>query len=101
MSKRKSEPAPALMLQVEKAFTTQGYAALTMRALAKACDFSTRALYFYFGNKEEAFRAVIRFRNELALRTGFEAGGKSGEAGGDALDILSAIINVRYGDTRR
>jgi len=89
------------MLQLEKAFTTQGYGALTMRAIARACGFSTRALYFYFSNKEEAFRAVIRFRNEVGMATGFEAGRKRREAGGDALDILSDIINVRYGDTRR
>lgn len=80
---------------------THGYGALTMRAIAKACGFSTRALYFYFSNKEEVFRAVVRFRNELALSTGFEAGRRSREAGGDALDILSDIINIRYGDTRR
>jgi len=98
---KKLEPAPALMLQLEKAFTTKGYAALTMRAIAKACGFSTRALYFYFSNKQEAFRAVIRFRNEVGMTTGFEAGRKRREAGGDALDILSDIINVRYGDTRR
>ena len=89
------------MLQVEQAFMTQGYGALTMRAIAKSCDFSTRALYFYFSSKEETFRAVVRFRNELALTTGFKAGRKRREAGGDALDILSDIINIRYGDTRR
>jgi hypothetical protein len=32
------------MLQVEKPFTTQGYDALTMRAIAAAAVFSTRAL---------------------------------------------------------
>jgi AcrR family transcriptional regulator len=101
MTKKKFDPAPALMLQIEQAFITQGYGALTMRAIAKACDFSTRALYFYFSNKQETFRAVVRFRNELALSTGFEAGRKRREAGGDALDILSDIINIRYGDTRR
>lgn len=89
------------MLQIEQAFLTQGYGALTMRAIAKSCDFSTRALYFYFSSKEETFRAVVRFRNELALKTGFEAGRKRREAGADALDILSDVINIRYGDTRR
>lgn len=90
-----------MLLQLEHTFTTLGYAALTMRAIAKACGFSTRALYFYFSNKEEAFRAFIRFRNEVGMRTGLEAGRQRREAGGDALDILSDIINVRYGDTRR
>ncbi len=89
------------MLRVESAFPAHGYSELTMRGLAKACDFSTRALYFYFSNKEEAFRAMVRFRNDLALRTGFAAGQKQRADGGDALDILTAVINIRYGDTRR
>jgi AcrR family transcriptional regulator len=101
MAKRKFQPAPALMLRVEKAFAEFGYRDLTMRALAKACDFSARALYFYFSNKEEAFRAAIRFRNDLALTTGFAAGRTHWARGGGALDILADIINVRYGDTRR
>lgn len=101
MAKKKFQPAPALLLQVENAFFIGGYKKLTMRGLAKACDFSTRALYFYFGNKAEAFRAVVRFRNELAMSTGFAAGAKLRAAGADALDVIAEIINVRYGDTRR
>jgi AcrR family transcriptional regulator len=101
MAKKKFEPAPALLLQVENAFVTSGYKKLTMRGLAKACDFSTRALYFYFSNKAEAFRAIVRFRNELAMSTGFAAGAKLRAAGADALGIIAEIINVRYGDTRR
>jgi AcrR family transcriptional regulator len=101
MAKGKFQPAPALLLQVENAFATQGYDKLTMRALAKACDFSTRALYFYFSNKAEAFRSAVQFRNDLALSTGFAAGRARRAAGGDALDILAEIIDVRYGDTRR
>jgi AcrR family transcriptional regulator len=101
MAKKKFQPAPALMLLVEKAFGEFGYRDLTMRALAKACDFSARALYFYFSNKEEAFRAAVRFRNDLALTTGFAAGRTRWARGGGALNILADIINIRYGDTRR
>jgi AcrR family transcriptional regulator len=89
------------MLQVEKAFGAFGYRDLTMRGLAGACNFSARALYFYFGNKEEAFRAAIRFRNDLVITAGFAAGRKQRARGGGALDILADIIDVRYGDTRR
>jgi AcrR family transcriptional regulator len=101
MAKKKLRPAPALMLLVGNAFMTNGYKKLTMRALARACDFSTRALYFYFSNKAEAFRASVRFRNDLAMSAGFAAGEKSHAAGAGALDTLAEIINVRYGDTRR
>ena len=101
MSSKKLQPTAAKMLQVEKAFFDHGYGELSMRGLAKACDFSTRALYYYFSSKEEAFRAAVRFRNELALSSCFAAGGRVRADGGDALDIVTEIINVRYGDTRR
>jgi AcrR family transcriptional regulator len=101
MASKKFQPAPELLLRVESTFTAEGYDGLTMRALAKACGFSTRALYFYFSSKEEAFRAIVQYRNDIALAAGFAAGRKRWNAGGDALDILSDIINIRYGDTRR
>lgn len=90
-----------LMLKVEAAFLAHGYHTMTMEQLAEACNFSRRALYFYFSSKSDAFRAVVRFRNDLALTTGFESGRKRWAEGADALDILSSIINIRYGDTRR
>jgi len=89
------------MLKVESAFLAHGYSRLTMEMLAGACSFSRRALYFYFRSKSDAFRAAIRFRNELALTTGFEAGRKHWSRGRDALDILAAIIDIRYGDICR
>src|SRR6185437_14418001 len=65
------------------------------------CNFTRRALYFYFSSKAEAFRAYTLFRNEVALSTSFEAGRKRWSDGGNALEIVSEIINIRYGDTRR
>jgi len=101
MASKHLQPSPALMLKIESAFLAHGYSGMTMEMLAEACNFSRRALYFYFRSKADAFRAMIQFRNDLALTTGFEAGRKSWSEGGDALDILAAVINIRYGDTRR
>jgi AcrR family transcriptional regulator len=101
MANKHLQPTPVLMLKVEAAFLAHGYHDMTMEELAKACNFSRRALYFYFSSKSDAFRAVVRFRNDLALTTGFEIGRKRWSEGADALDILSSIINIRYGDTRR
>jgi len=101
MANKHLQPTPALMLKVEAAFLAHGYQAMTMEQLAEACNFSRRALYFYFSSKADAFRAAVRFRNDLALTTGFESGRKRWAKGADALDILSSIINIRYGDTRR
>jgi AcrR family transcriptional regulator len=101
MANKHLQPTPVLMLKVEAAFLAHGYRAMTMEQLAEACNFSRRALYFYFSSKSDAFRAAVRFRNDLALTTGFEIGRKRWAEGADALDILSSIINIRYGDTRR
>ncbi|HLJ72679.1 MAG TPA: helix-turn-helix domain-containing protein [Roseiarcus sp.] len=98
---KKLQPTLSKMLQVERAFYDHGYSELSMRGLAKACDLSTRALYYYFSSKEEAFRATCRFRNELALNTCFAAARRRWDEGGDALDIIAELINIRYGDTRR
>jgi AcrR family transcriptional regulator len=101
MPKKKLRPSPTMLLHMEQALFTYGYSGLTMEQFAEACDFSRRALYFYFSNKPEVFRAVVRFRNELGLTTGFEAGRKRWAEGGNALEILAEIINIRYGDLRR
>lgn len=101
MKKQRAQAAPAMLLRIEQAFFDHGYAALSMIGLAKACDLTARTLYNYFSNKEEAFRGVCRFRNELGIRTGLTAGRRVWDEGGSALDVISEIINVRYGDLRR
>lgn len=101
MASKKLQPSPALLLQIETTFLAHGYKALTMEKLAEACNFTRRALYFYFSSKAEAFRAIVLFRNEVALSTSFAAGRKRWSDGGNALEIISEIINIRYGDTRR
>ena len=102
MASKKLRPSPDLLFQLESTFLANGYRALTMEKLAESCNFSRRALYFYFfGSKAEAFRAVIRFRNEVAPSTSFAAGRRLWADGDHALDILAEIINIRYRDTRR
>ena len=101
MASKKLQPSQDLLFHIEATFLAQGYKALTMEKLAEACNFSRRALYFYFSSKAEAFRAIVLFRNEVAHSTGFAAGRKRWSDGGNALEIISEIINIRYGDTRR
>lgn len=101
MANKRLRPSPELMLKIERAFLAHGYGGMTMEMLAKGCNFSRRALYFYFRSKADAFRAMIRFRNDLAMTTGFETGRKRWSEGDDVLEILAAVINIRYGDTLR
>lgn len=101
MTKKRMQPAPAFLLRLETAFLQHGYSQLSMIGLGEACNLTARSLYNYFRNKEEAFRAVVFFRNDLALTTGFAAAREQWANGGTALDIIATIMNIRFGDTRR
>lgn len=101
MAKKMITPGHDLLLRVNQAFLDHGYAGLSMVGLARECGFTQRALYYYFSNKEEAFRAGVAHRNEVAIAQALEAGKKIRESGGSALDIMATIIDLRYGETRR
>ena len=101
MSKKMIKPGPDLLTQVNQAFLDYGYGGLSMVGLAKACGFTQRALYYYFSNKEEAFRAVIAWRHVEDVALALEAGRSVRAKGGGALDIFATILDVRYGETRR
>jgi AcrR family transcriptional regulator len=101
MSKKMIKPGPDLLTQGNQAFLDYGYGGLSMVGLAKACGFTQRALYYYFSNKEEAFRAVIAWRHVEDVALALEAGRSVRAKGGGALDIFATILDVRYGETRR
>ena len=87
--------------RVSQAFLDFGYEQLTMSGLARACGLTRRALYHQISNKEEAIRHTHRGGNERAIGKGMAAGRAVLERGGDAVDVLTEIMDVRYGDTRR
>jgi AcrR family transcriptional regulator len=101
MSKKMIKPGPDLLGQVNQAFLDYGYSGLSMVMLAKACGFTQRALYYYFSNKEDAFRAVIGYRHVESVELALQAGQAVRAKGGSALDIVAEILDVRYGETRR
>lgn len=98
---KRLQPSPGLLERVDDAFLRHGYGALSMLGLAKACNLSARALYYYFPNKEKAFRAAVQYSNDVGLNAGFAAGREKWANGGTALDVLSEILSVRYGIVRR
>jgi len=97
----KMNPSRELMLRVRDAFMAHGYDGMSMVTLAKACGFTRRSLYNYFSNKEEAFRFLVRYDNRDLIRAGMAAGEEVRRSGGSALDTIAAILNLRYGSTRR
>jgi AcrR family transcriptional regulator len=101
MSKKMIKPGRDLLGRVNQAFLDHGYSGLSMVGLARACGFTQRALYYYFSNKEEAFRAAIADRNDEVVAQSLEAGKVTRADGGSALDIFARIMDVRYGETRR
>jgi len=101
MPKKTIKPGPDLLTQVSRAFLDKGYSGLSMVALAKLCGFTQRARYYYFSNKEDAIRAMIAFRQAESVKLGLEAGRTIRAKGGNALDVFTRILDVRYGDTRR
>jgi AcrR family transcriptional regulator len=101
MSKKMIKPGPDLLTQVNQAFLDHGYGGLSMVGLARLCGFTQRALYYYFSNKEDAFRAMIAFRHTESIELGLAAGRATRARGGSALDIITDVLDVRYGDTRR
>jgi AcrR family transcriptional regulator len=101
MSKTMIKPGPDLLQRVSQAFLDYGYSGLSMVTMAKACGFTQRALYYYFSNKEDAFRAMIQFRNDEAMGQARDAGQAVRAKGGSALDIIAEILDIRYGNTRR
>jgi AcrR family transcriptional regulator len=101
MAKTMIKPGRDLLQRVNQAFLDYGYSGLSMVMMAKACGFTQRALYYYFNNKEDAFRAMVQFRTDEAVVSGLDAGKAIRAKGGSALDIIAEIVDVRYGDTRR
>lgn len=87
--------------RVREAFDRYGYTALSMSVLAQACGLTRRGLYHHFGNKEEAFRAALWLENIERLAEGTRAARDVLESGASALDVVAALLDVRFGVTRR
>ncbi|MDC7682061.1 TetR/AcrR family transcriptional regulator [Asticcacaulis sp. BYS171W] len=94
-------PSSALLNRVQTAFLEHGYQNLSMVTLATMCGFTRRSLYNYFSNKEEAFQAMFRQHNLDLIERAMTMGDYLKRDGASVLDILSAVLDIRYGDTWR
>lgn len=90
-----------MLPRLVQAFLALGYDDASMVGLAKTCGVSRRLIYYYFHNKEEAFRAAIAWQHEHEIRAGLAAGAAVVNAHGTLVDALVAIFDTRYGATRR
>jgi AcrR family transcriptional regulator len=90
-----------LVFRITRVFLDHGCEAMTMSDLAKHCGMTRRALYHHFSNKDEAFRETIRLGNERTRRASLAEGEKLIEQGAGLLDVVTGVLDVRYGETRR
>jgi AcrR family transcriptional regulator len=72
-----------------------------MAELAAACGLSRRALYYHYSSKEELFRDVVRYMNERAIYLSWNAGTTAFMDGADAITVITALLDTRFGVTRR
>jgi AcrR family transcriptional regulator len=90
-----------LVRPLRQAFLDFGYEQSTMVGLAKACDLTRRALYHHFSSKEEAFRFVLRYDGDMAIRLALETAHQRMVDGANAVEILTATMDARYAENRR
>ena len=90
-----------LFEKLRQAFLGFGYEQATMSGLARACGLTRRALYHHFSNKEEAFRHVLSVANEVTIRAGMNAARRALDGGADAVEVITVLMDTRYGEARR
>jgi len=95
------QPSAEMMERVRTAFYAYGFRELSMGGLASACGYTRRNLYNYFSNKEAAFRALIQHTNAEQGQRSIEAGRALLERGASALDVVTAVLVVRYVPVRQ
>ena len=75
-------------------FARYGYRRTSMDAIAQAADVSRPALYQYYRNKEEVFRAAVQWGlDDLARRARAEAG-KPGETAERLAAVLTVVVDM-------
>jgi AcrR family transcriptional regulator len=90
-----------LVSQITQAFFEHGYEKMTMSALAEHCNITRRGLYHHFSSKEEALQAVIRLGNQRTREASISQGERLLATGADALEIVTQVLDIRYGEVRR
>lgn len=57
---RDAGTAEAILDAAEQLFAAQGFAATTIKQIGKAAGLNPALIYYYFGSKEELYRALLR-----------------------------------------
>ncbi|MET3614245.1 AcrR family transcriptional regulator [Rhizobium aquaticum] len=90
-----------LVTQITQVFFEHGYEKMTMSLLAQHCKITRRGLYHHFSSKEEALQAMIRLGNQRTRVNSIREGERLLAEKAPVLDIVTHVLDVRYGETRR
>ena len=72
MYKENSDVKQRLIEIGRKEFLEQGYVKASMRNISAAANVTTGAIYFFFHNKEDFFRAILGESRQKMVRMGME-----------------------------
>jgi AcrR family transcriptional regulator len=86
-----------ILSAAEKIFYEKGFHDTSMDEIAKAAQFSKKALYLYFINKEDIYFTVVAREFKMVL-VYFERGIKNGTTGLDKVRLLSEAYYDYYKD---
>ena len=65
--KEKCDTKSKIMMAAIKLFPDRGYEKTSMRIIAEEVGITKPALYYYFKNKDELFRAIVDYGNEFTI----------------------------------
>ena len=91
--REKQELRQQILDRAREMFAAEGYEAVTMRKIAEAIEYSPTAIYLYFKDKEDLFKAAARSSLEPALNE-IEALGAHFE--GSAEESLRVHLSAVY-----
>ena len=60
VAKKNGDLRPRISAEATRLFAAKGYAGVSVREIAIACDCTKPAVYYYFGSKEGLFESVVR-----------------------------------------
>jgi AcrR family transcriptional regulator len=86
-----SQVRERILIEATGLFARQGYSGTSVREIVEAAGVTKPTLYYYFGNKEGLFKALV----QVQLSTGLDGLQVLLDAPGTVLERLNAMVRVR------
>lgn len=86
-----SQVRDRILIEATGLFARQGYSGTSVREIVEAAGVTKPTLYYYFGNKEGLFKALV----QAQLSTGLDGLQALLDAPGSALERLDTLVRAR------